>query len=64
MMYVLSSRTVSALARVLFLCLFPSLLCNSGNKHNNNPLVSVEIVRPLSTYIILYDYHISQGPVS
>ena len=26
--------------RVLFWCLFPSLLRNSGNKHQNNPLVS------------------------
>ena len=32
-MYVLSWLTVSALTRVLFLCLFPSLLRNSGNKH-------------------------------
>ena len=53
-MYVLSWRTVSALTRVLFLCLFPSLLRNSGNKHKNNPLVSAETVRHSSTYIILY----------
>ena len=33
-------------------CLFPSLLCNSGNKQNN-PLVSVETARHKSTYIIL-----------
>ena len=32
-MYVLSWRTVSVPTRVLFLCLFPSLLRNSGNKH-------------------------------
>ena len=32
----------------------PSLLRNSGNKHQNNPLLSVETVRHLSTYIILY----------
>ena len=38
----------------LFLCLFPSLLRNSGNKHKNNPLVSAETVRHSSTYIILY----------
>ena len=37
-----------------FLCLFPSLLRNSGNKHRNNPLVSVETVRHSSTYFILY----------
>ena len=39
-MYVLSWQTVYALTRVLFWCLFPSLLHNSGNKHQNNPLVS------------------------
>ena len=38
--YVLLWRTVYALTRVLFWCLFPSLLRNSGNKHQNNPLVS------------------------
>ena len=53
-MYVLSWRTVSALTRVLFWYLFPSLLRNSGNKHQNNPLVSAETVRHSSTYIILY----------
>ena len=39
-MYVFLWRTVYALTRVLFWCLFPSLLHNSGNKHQNNPLVS------------------------
>ena len=39
-MYVLLWRTVYVLTRVLFWCLFPSLLRNSGNKHQNNPLVS------------------------
>ena len=53
-MYVLSWRTVSALTRALIWCLFPALLCNSGNKHQNNPLVSAETVRHESTYIILY----------
>ena len=53
-MYVLSWRNVAALTRVLFLCLFPFLLRNSGNKHKNNPLVSAETVCHLSTYIILY----------
>ena len=53
-MYVLSWRTVSVLTQVLFWYLFPSLLHNSGNKHQNNPLVSVEKVRHSSTYIILY----------
>ena len=53
-MYVLLWRTVYALTRVLFWCLFPSLLRNSGNKHQNNPLVSAQTVRHASTYIILY----------
>ena len=53
-MHVLSLRTVSALTCVLFWCLFPSLLRNSGNKPQNNPLVSAETVRHSSTYIILY----------
>ena len=39
-MYVLFWRTVYALTRLLFGCLFPSLLRNSGNKHRINPLVS------------------------
>ena len=34
--------------------LFPSLLRNWGNKHQNNNRVSAEIVRHSSTYIILY----------
>ena len=51
-MHVLSWRTVSALTRVLFCCLFPSLLHNLINKHQNNPLVSAETVRHSSTYII------------
>ena len=53
-MYVLSWRTVSALTRELLWYLFPSLLRNSGNKHQNNPLVSAETVRHSSAYIILY----------
>ena len=59
-MHVLSWRTVSALTQVLFLCLFPSLLRNLGNKHKNNTLVSAETVRHSSTYIILY---ITQGVI-
>ena len=39
---------------MLFWYLFPSLLRNSGNKHQNNPLVRTETIRPSSTYIILY----------
>ena len=53
-LYVLSWRTVSALTWVLFWCLFSSLLHYSGNKHQNNTLVSAETVRYSSTYIILY----------
>ena len=53
-MYVLSWQTVSVLTQVLFWCLFPSLLRNWGNKHQNNPLVSTETFCHLSTYIILY----------
>ena len=52
--YVLSWRTVSALTRVLFRYIVPSLRRNSGNKHQNNPLVSAETVRHSSTYIIVY----------
>ena len=36
MMHVLPWRIVSVPTRVLFLCLFPSLLRTSGNKHKNN----------------------------
>ena len=49
--YVPSSRTVSALTQVLFLCLFPLLL---RNKNKNDPLVSAETFRHSSTFIILY----------
>ena len=54
MMYVLEWWSVSVLTRVLFWYLFPLLLRNSGNKHQNNPLVSAETLRHSSTYIILY----------
>ena len=53
-MHVLSWRNVYAFIRVLFRCLFPPLLRNLGNKHQNNPLVSTETVRHSSTYIILF----------
>ena len=63
MMYALSWRTVvCALTRVLIWCLFPSLMCNMGNKHQNNPLVSAYIVRHSITYILLY--HIFSGNAS
>ena len=52
-MYLLSQQTVSVLSRVLFVCLFTSLLRNSGNEHKK-PLVSAETVRQWSAYIILY----------
>ena len=53
-MYVLSWRTVSALTRGLFLCLFPELRSNEGNEHKNNTRVSAEAVRHESTCIILF----------
>ena len=53
-MYILELRTVSALMRGLFLCLFPELPSNEENKHKNNTRVSAETVRYLSTYIILF----------
>ena len=53
-MYALLWRTVYTLTRVLFWCLFPSLLRNSGNKHQINTLVSTYTVCHPSTYIILY----------
>ena len=53
-MYVLEWRTVSALTRVLFWCLFPELRSNEGNKHQNNTRVSAETVHHESTYIILF----------
>ena len=53
-MYAFKWRTVSALTRGLFWCLFPSLLRNSGNKHQNNIWVSTETVCHGSTYIISF----------
>ena len=53
-MYVLEWRTVSALTRGLFWCLFPELRSNEGYKHQNNTRVSAETVRHESTYIILF----------
>ena len=41
-MYVLPWRTVPALTRVPFGCLFPPLLRNAGNIHQNITLVSAE----------------------
>ena len=52
--HVLEWRTVSALTRVLFWCLFPELRSNEGNKHQNNTRVSDKTVRLESTYIILF----------
>ena len=53
-MYVLECRTVSALRRGLFLCLFPKLMSNERNKHKNNAWVSAETVCHESTYIIFF----------
>ena len=52
-MYVLTWRTVNAVTRVLFWCLFPELRSNDGNKHQNSTRVSALTVRHKSTYIIL-----------
>ena len=57
-MYVLSWPTVSVLTWVLFWCLFPSLLRNSGNKHQHDTLVSAETVCHSSTYVILYSLYL------
>ena len=53
-MYVLEWRTISALTRGLFWCLFPELRSNEGNKYQNNTRVSTETVRHESKYIILF----------
>ena len=55
-MYLLSWLTLSALTRVLFLCVYPELRSNEGNKHKRNPVVSAETVRHPSAYIIPYIY--------
>ena len=62
-MYVLSWRTVYALTRVLFWCLFPELLCNSENKHQNNTRVSAKqfATRVLTLFFISADYVVMQG---
>ena len=60
--YVLSRRTVSALIRALFWSLVLSVLRNSGNKHQNNPLVSAETVRHPSTYTILNTIQLTKLP--
>ena len=53
-MYVLEWRTVSALTRGLFWCLFPNLRSNERNKYQNNTRLSTEKNRHESTYIILF----------
>ena len=53
-MYALECRTVSALTRGSFWCLFPELRRNEGNKHQNNTRMSAETVRHESTCIILF----------
>ena len=53
-MFVLSSRTVSVLTRVLFRYLCRSLLRNSGNKHKNDTRVSVETVLHSSTLLFMH----------
>ena len=53
-MYVLAWRTVYALTRGLFCCLFPGLRSNEGHKHQHNTPVRAETVHQESTYIILF----------
>ena len=53
-MYVLEWRTVSALTRGLFWCLYPELRSNEGNKYQYNTRVSAEKVRYESAYIISF----------
>ena len=53
-MYIPAWRTVYALTRVLFWCLFPELRSNEGNKQQINTRVSAYTVRHKSTYIILF----------
>ena len=61
-MYVLLWRTISALTRGLFCCLFPDLLSKEGNKHQTNTRVSAETVRYESTYIIFNFLHDKTDP--
>ena len=53
-MNVLSWRFLPVLTRLLLWRLIPSLLRNSGNKHQKDPLVSAETVRHESSYIIIF----------
>ena len=56
MMFVLSWQTVYVLTWVLFWCLFPSLLRNSGNKHQNNPVLSAFKRFATQVHSLLYIY--------
>ena len=51
---ILEWRTVYALKRGIFWCLFPELQSNEGNEHQNNSLVSAWTVRHKSTNITLF----------
>ena len=51
-MYVLECPTVYALTSVLFWCLFPELLGNGDNKHQNNTRVCALTIHHESTYIL------------
>ena len=48
--------TVYALTRVLFWCLLHLLLRNSGNKHQNNPLVSTYKFATQVHTLCIYNY--------
>ena len=56
-MYALEWRTISALKRGLFWCLFPELRSNEGNKHQNNARVSPQTVhqRVHTLFYFLHD---------
>ena len=56
-MYALSWHTIYVLTGVLVWYLLYLLLCNSGNIHQNNTLMSAQTFCHLSSYIILYTKH-------
>ena len=57
-----SERIPSWVTRGLFLCLFPELRSNEGNKHKNNTRVSAETVRHESTCTLFYFLHDITNP--
>ena len=63
-MYALPRRTVYALTRRLVWCLFPSLVVNSGNPHQNKPVLSSWKVPHSSPYMILYSFLLTRYDAS